>query len=121
MSLDRGHPRCGIAIFGFAASVRTRAKQSEFKPEVRIDVDSFPAVIRVIPDGLMSHGFLIGTDLLDATELTVNRGQITVHRVEPTETPHISRINLEYAINEVDISHVKDTQTRGRNAGKNDR
>ncbi|CAK9834317.1 Transposon Tf2-9 polyprotein [Anthophora retusa] len=85
----------------------------EFKTEARIDGDSFPIIIRVIPDGLMTHGFLIGTDFLDATELIVKQGQIVIRRAEQTEIPHISEIDLEYAINEVDISYVEGAQTRG--------
>ena len=90
----------------------------KFKTEVPIDENSFPTAIRVISDGLMTHGFLIDTDLLDATELIVNRGQIIIRRVEQTETHHISKINLEYTINEVDISHVEGAQTR-RTLAKN--
>ena len=61
----------------------------EFKTEVQIDEDSFPITIRVVPDGLMTQGFLIGTDLLDAAELIVKQGQIIIRGIGHRDSPHL--------------------------------
>lgn len=60
----------------------------------------------------MIHGFLVGTDFLDATELIIKQGQIITNKVEKTGIPHISEINLEREVNEIDILCVEGTQRR---------
>ena len=89
-----------------------RRVMGEFEAEIQIDGNSFPIMIRVVPDGLMSYGFLIGTDFLDSTELTVKRGQVTIRRIEQPKVPHIFEIDVEYAVNKIDVSYVAGAQSR---------
>lgn len=88
----------------------------EFTASMRVANDEFTVDYHVVPDTILKHPILLGTDFLDQVELRVRRGDVTVLKLEnddnvnvdESQGSHIFRINVVDKANEVDLSHIED-------------
>lgn len=91
----------------------------EFRAELTIDSHSYPVLIRVVDNDVISHRFLIGIDFLNTIELHIKNGNVLISPVEETvvesreELPEIFQINLRREeTDEIDLTNISNSKHR---------
>ena len=75
----------------------------EFSTYMTIDHTTYLINIYVVPDTLTNHSLILGTNFLDSVELVMKGGEIFIAKLD---VPEVFNINVETAVDEVDLSHV---------------
>lgn len=85
-----------------------------FSTDIYIDGEIYPIVIHVVPDDLMQHDLLIGTDFLNTVEICIKEGKISISK--PKENTRIVsdmfRIDNTLEANGIDLSYVESRDRR---------
>jgi len=90
----------------------------EFCAELTVDGHSYPVLIRVVANDVISHRFLIGTDFLNTIELCIKGGNVLISPIENTVAenhalPEIFQIDLEREeIDKVDLTCIPNSEHR---------
>lgn len=74
----------------------------EFITNILIDDTTYKINIHVVPDTLMPHGLIIGTDFLDSVELTMKGGEISIRKLD---VPEVFNIDVNDT-SEIDLSYI---------------
>ena len=103
-----GAPRLDNKILQFRG-VRTERSYTlgEFPTYITIHHTTYPINIHVVPDTLTNHSLILGTNFLDSVELVMKGGEIFIAKLD---VPEVFNINVEAAVDEVDLSHVIDPE-----------
>lgn len=68
----------------------------------------------VVPDALLQHAILIGTDFLNNVELQVKETVVKISKIAETvsELSAVNRIDLGDEVNDVNIEHLRDRENK---------
>lgn len=78
----------------------------------------FNVDFHVVPDSILRHSVILGTDFLDQVELRVRRGTVNFFKLDTDEStddetkPHIYKINTIDETKELELSHIKEEHYR---------
>ncbi|XP_029178535.1 uncharacterized protein K02A2.6-like [Nylanderia fulva] len=81
---------------------------------VCVDGCFFGVTFHVVPDALLQHAILIGTDFLNNVELQVKEGVVKISKTAEafSELPAVNRIDLGDEVNDVNIEHIMDRECK---------
>ncbi|XP_043496431.1 uncharacterized protein LOC122520413 [Polistes fuscatus] len=87
----------------------------EFFAGIEIDGNQYTIEISVVPDTLMQHAVLIGTDFLDTVDINIRKGKIAISKPSGSgenseEVVEILKIDCVYDTNELDLSHIPSSE-----------
>lgn len=87
----------------------------EFDTIIEIDNNTYPITICVISDTLMHYELIIGSNFLNNVEVNIKEGKISVvkpqiNRLEENKLPEVYKIDYVNKIDEIDLSHVPNTE-----------
>ena len=85
----------------------------KFPTDIIIDGELYHITIHVVPNTVMQHSLLIGTDFLDTVEINMKRGDIYIHRIKNENSdgfPEVLKVDIETGTPEVDLSRVENVQ-----------
>lgn len=104
-----------IRFHGIGAT--NNSTMGEFDTKLTIDGYTHSALIRVVPDTLMSHDLLVGTDFLNSVELTIKAGKIMISPLSEqvsvdNELLEILQIDVDFEKSDADVSHVPELRDR---------
>lgn len=88
----------------------------EFNTELTIDGRRYFILLRIVSDTLISHDLIVGVDFLNSVELTITGGKSTIsplpERACTYDLPEILQIDFDCEKNDVDVSHVLQSEHR---------
>ncbi|XP_025997281.2 uncharacterized protein LOC113005666 [Solenopsis invicta] len=90
----------------------------EFRAELAVDGHSYPILIRVVANDMISHKLLIGADFLNTVDLHIKNGNVSINPVENTiakdqTLSEIFQIDLERKeTDKADLSHISSNERR---------
>lgn len=92
----------------------------EFTANMTVENDVYTVNYHVVPDTILKHPILLGTDFLDQVELRVRHGDVTFLKINKddhlelneSDESYIHRINVINKADDVDLSHITDERYR---------
>ena len=87
----------------------------KFPTDIIIDGELYHITIHVVPNTVMQHSLLIGTDLLDTVEVNTKGGNISIRRIKDENSdgfPEVLKVDIETGAREVDLSRVENVQRK---------
>lgn len=91
-----------IQLFGIAGSQAEATKY--FEHEVTIDDESFFTKFYIVPDKVLSFNVILGSELLGATELVINKDGVKISKIDDVMEEEAS---AEAAIMQIEVERIE--------------
>lgn len=107
-----------VCFEGLASGMN--ATMGEFTTSMTVENDVYIVTYHVVPDAILKHPILLGTDFLDQVELRVRHGDVKFLKIDKDDhvnfdesgESYIHQINVIDKADEVDLSHITEKYYR---------